>query len=79
MMEDNLPSIQLSTDPHIRTRRCKHFLMLIDYIREQVQCGYIKLTKIDTKDNVADILTKIVTGHNFLEKAQRLLGINSSS
>ena len=53
--------------------------MLIDYIREQVQCGYIKLTKIDTKDNVADILTKIVAGHNFLEKAQRLLGINSSS
>ena len=79
MMEDNLPSIQLSTDPHIRTKRCKHFLMLIDYIGEQVQCGYIKLTKIDTKDNVADILTKIVTGHNFLEKAQRLLGINSSS
>ena len=52
--------------------------MLIDYIREQVESGYINLVKVDTKNNIADILTKIVTRHNFLEKAQRLLGISNS-
>jgi hypothetical protein len=42
--------------------RCKHFLTLVDFIKEQVEQGLIASKKVDIKLNVADLLTKIVTG-----------------
>jgi len=48
--------------------------MLVDWIREQVIAGYIELTKVATEHNVADILTKIITGGEFKTKAELLLG-----
>jgi hypothetical protein len=73
---DNQPVIDLVSQPSGQTRvkRCKHFLMLVDWIREQVIAGYLKLTKVATADNVADLLTKIVTGGEFTKKADLLLG-----
>ena len=50
--------------------------MLINFIREQVQNGLIELQKVPTEDNLADILTKIITGSQFTEKAEQLLGLN---
>jgi len=40
----------------------------------EVIAGYLKLTKVATVDNVADLLTKIVTGGEFTKKADLLLG-----
>jgi hypothetical protein len=73
---DNQPVIDLVSQPSGQTRvkRCKHFLMLVDWIREQVIAGYIELKKVATEHNVADILTKIITGGEFKTKAALLLG-----
>jgi KUP system potassium uptake protein len=74
VLVDNQPIIDLATAPSARSRRCKHFLMLIDWVREQVTAGYVELQKVPTAFNVADILTKIVTGGEFQTKAALLLG-----
>jgi len=73
---DNQPVIDLVSQPSGQTKvkRCKHFLMLVDWIREQVIHGYVELEKVATVDNVADILTKIITGGEFKTKAHLLLG-----
>ena len=73
-MEDSQPTIDLVTDLSIRAKRSKHFLMLIAYVREKVANGLIEIQKVDTKVNLADVLTKIVTGAEFHTKADMLLG-----
>jgi hypothetical protein len=75
VFEDNQPAIDLSASLTGRVKRCKHFLMLVNYIREQVAAGLIALQKIPTEDNIADILTKCITGKSFVQKADHLLGI----
>lgn len=75
VMEDNQPVIDLSADLSKRTKKCKHFMMLINFVREQVEAGLIAIHKVPTEDNLADILTKIVTGVPFIEKAEQLLGM----
>ena len=76
VMVDNQPVIDLVSQPagQTKVKRCKHFLMLVDWIREQVVHGYVELFKVPTADNVADILTKIITGGEFHTKAHLLLG-----
>ena len=75
VMEDNQPVIDLTSDISSRAKKCKHFLMLVNYVREQVQSGLIELRKVATEDNVADVLTKILKGSMFTEKAEQLLGL----
>ena len=75
IFEDNQPVIDVSTSSTRRAKNSKHFVMLINFIREQVETGLITLAKVDTLENVADILTKIVTGTAFTEKAEQLLGM----
>jgi hypothetical protein len=76
VLEDNQPAIDLSQSLSGRVNKCKHFLMLVNYIREQVANGLIEISKVPTEDNVADLLTKALTGQSFLRKANFLLGIN---
>jgi len=78
VFEDNQPTIDLLKEPTGRTKRCKHFLMLISYIREQVLAGYLSLVKVPTTENIADVLTKIITGGEFGSKAALLLGTTSN-
>ena len=75
VMEDNQPVIDLTKDISSRTKKCKHFLMLVNFVREQVHNGLIELRKVPTDENVADILTKILKGHMFTKKAEQLLGL----
>jgi hypothetical protein len=49
--------------------------MLIHYIKEQIEAGLVELNKVNTLDNRADILTKIVVGNEFRRKSLELLGI----
>jgi hypothetical protein len=69
---DNKPSIDVTESISSRTKRCKHFLMLISYVRELVCQGMVKLEKVKSDENVADVLTKIVTGGAFRSKAELL-------
>jgi hypothetical protein len=74
VLEDNQPVIDLTKDVSSRINKCKHFLMLVNYVREQISNGLITLLKCPTADNTADILTKIITGSEFTSKAALLLG-----
>ena len=74
VFEDNQPVIDLSKTLHGKITRCKHFLMLVSFVREQVENGLIELRKIRTEENMADILTKAVDGSDFETKALKLLG-----
>ena len=48
--------------------------MIVNWIREHVEAGLIELRQIPDEANVADVLTKIITGKSFKTKAGRLLG-----
>jgi hypothetical protein len=48
--------------------------MLIEFLREQVLEELIKLRKIPTESNVADVLTKLIISKAFTIKAMHLLG-----
>ena len=45
-MEDNSAVITVTTDESTYAKKCKHFLMLINYVREQVDLGIINILKI---------------------------------
>ena len=64
IMEDNSAVITVTTDESAYAKKCKHFLMLINYVREQVDLGIIKILKIPGQNNMSDVLTK----PNFNEK-----------
>jgi hypothetical protein len=74
VMEDNSPVIILATDFSANNKRSKHFAMLTDYIKEQVNNGIIALSKVATTSNYADVLSKIVVGNEFRAKALHILG-----
>ena len=76
VFEDNGAVIALSREMTSRAKRCKHFLMIVNWIREHVQAGLIALEQIPEELNDADILTKIITARPFRTKAARLLGSN---
>lgn len=77
VFEDNSPTVQLSDGLSAKAKKSKHFLMLINFIREQVLMGLIEVQKIPTADNVADVLTKALPWKDFEAKAKILLGIES--
>ena len=72
--EDNYPVVQLTNNLAPKAKKCKHFLMLLNFIKEQIEYGIIDVRHIDTDDNIADILTKLLTGSPFKTKADKLLG-----
>ena len=74
IFKDNGAVVALSREMTSRAKRCKHFLMAISWIREQVETGLILLQQIPDVENRADILTKIITGMEFRRKAEDLLG-----
>ena len=76
VFEDNGAVIALSREMTSRAKRCKHFLMIVNWIREFVEAGLIELRQIPDEANDADVLTKIVTGRSFKTKAGRLLQVN---
>lgn len=74
VMCDNQPVIDLISTAYVRSKRCKHFLMLVQWVKERVEYGYLELLKVPTTDNVADILMKIITGGEYTTKAHLLMG-----
>ena len=74
VFEDNAAVIALSREMTSRAKRCKHFLMAISWIREQVEAKLIELQKVSDEENRADTLTKITTGVRQRSRAEELLG-----
>jgi len=78
IFEDNNAVKQLVNNQANGMKRCKHFLMLLAYIKEQLNQNLISVVKIPTKDNKSDILTKPVVGQEFENKAKDMLHTKSS-
>jgi hypothetical protein len=74
VFEDNQAIIDLTTNPDGKAAKSKHFLMMVNFIKEQVESGLINLRKISTHDNIANILTKAVVGTEFILGVEKLLG-----
>ncbi len=56
------------------TKKCKHFLMVLNYIKEQIVLGQIEARKIFGKLNTADMHTKPLRSSEFLTMAHKILG-----
>ena len=58
IMEDNSVVVTMVNSDTGYTKKCKHFLMVLNYIKEQIALGQIEARKIYGKLNVADMHTK---------------------
>jgi len=74
IMEDNSAVITITTDDQAYLKKCKHFLMVINYIREQVDMGLVEIQKIAGEDNMADLHTKPLRDGAFERHAPKILG-----
>jgi len=61
MMCDNEAAIQISENP-VQHDRTKHVEVDRHFIKEKLEAGIIKLLFVQSKDQLADILTKAVNG-----------------
>ena len=71
VFEDNRGCIDLVKMPRLRPRT-KHIALKYHHFREHVRTKTISVTYIDTKDQVADIFTKALSGRQF-DKLRRIL------
>ena len=71
--EDNTGAIELAKAPKLRPRT-KHINIKYHHFRDAVDRGEIKILKIDTKDQLADLGTKPLTAKPFKKLRKRLLG-----
>jgi hypothetical protein len=73
--EDNNGALILANlEPGRQTSRSKHFAIKYHWFREHLKPNGIDVVKVDTKNQVADILTKGVTKDLFRSLRQKLLG-----
>jgi hypothetical protein len=78
--EDNNACVILSNQEIGPNKKCRHFIMIVEYCRQQVALGLINVQHIDTEDNIADILTKNIYNTKVFKKHRdSLLGLNSSN
>ena len=54
------------------TKKCKHFLMVLNYIKEQIASGQIEARKIYGKLNNADMHTKPLRSSDFAKMAHKI-------
>ena len=74
IFEDNSAVVTVTTEENAYAKKCKHFLMVINYVREQINLGLIKIQKIAGEKNNADLLTKKLRDGSFIPKRNVLLG-----
>jgi hypothetical protein len=72
VFEDNEALIYSTTNITAKNKKCRHFIMLVNYIKEQVQHGLIQFYKVPTENNTADLLTKPTFGPDFIKKRKNL-------
>ena len=73
-MEDNSAVVTMANNDSGYTKKCKHFLMVLNYIKEQIPLGQIEARKIYGKLNTADMHTKPLRSPEFLTMAHKILG-----
>ena len=73
IFEDNQGTIDLSRKPGALHKRSKHINIRYHWIRERIANGELKLSKIDTALNTADIFTKATSNQTFIFLRDKLL------
>ena len=73
-MEDNSAVVTMANNDSGYTKKCKHFFMVLNYIKEQIALGQIEARKICRKLNTADMHTKPLRSSEFLSMAHKILG-----
>jgi len=79
IMEDNSAVVTLANNDSGYTKKCKHFLMVLNYIKEQIALGQIEARKIYGKLNNADMHTKPLRSSDFAHMAHKILGQPTST
>jgi hypothetical protein len=78
-MEDNSAVVTMANNDSGYTKKCKHFLMVLNYIKEQIALGQIEARKIYGKLHNADMLTKPLRSSDFAHMAHKILGQPAST
>jgi hypothetical protein len=74
IMEDNSAVVTMANNDSGYAKKCKHFLMVLNYVKEQITLGQIEARKIFGKLNNADLHTKPLRSSSFQTMAHRILG-----
>ena len=72
---DSQPAIKMVENP-VLNGRTKHVDLKLQYVREAAALGEFKLTYIESKKNLADLLTKPFKGEQFTKLMQRIFSPN---
>ncbi len=72
VLSDNMAVIQNSTIPSSTIKK-KHNAICYHRVREAVAAGVVRIAKIDTKDNLADMFTKPLVAILLHHLMQRVL------
>jgi hypothetical protein len=73
-MEDNSAVVTMANNDSGYAKKCKHFLMVLNYVKEQISLGQIEARKIFGKLNNADLHTKPLRSSAFPHMAHKILG-----
>ncbi len=73
VFEDNSGALELARLPKLRPRT-KHINICYHHFREHVRKGLIKIFPVNTKDQIADTLTKALAQNDFTRHHRYLCG-----
>ena len=65
----------IGTNLDIQHRKTKHYSVRCEWLKEKVKLGLINFKYISTTEQIADILTKAMSGEQFAKLRNRMLGI----
>jgi hypothetical protein len=71
IMEDNSAVVTIFNEESAYLKKCEHFIIVVNYVREQLELGLIQVLKIK---NNADLHTKKLRDKSFATKADNILG-----
>ncbi|GJS92255.1 V-type proton ATPase subunit A3 [Tanacetum coccineum] len=75
---DNTGAIAIAKD-HGVTKGARHFRAKVHYLRETIEMGDVRIEKVDTDDNLADLFTKALTFPTHSELTEKIGMIPASS
>jgi hypothetical protein len=73
LMQDNMSSIKMHTE-QTKTKRTKHLLTRVQFIKSYVKSDALRITWVATKLITADVLTKPLQGVDFFAHVTTLMG-----
>jgi hypothetical protein len=66
-------SVMTNTTIPTSTLKKKHYSIAYHHVREAVAAGILHITKVHTSENLADLLTKALSGINLKASIQKIL------